>query len=154
MIKNNKISIGDVFQFGDAHTGWGYGQVLRSAILQFIIVFEPLFHRPAKFTVVVDSPHLLAGWTMDAKFQTGDWEIIGNTPVNGNYFFPTYQVMINDSCWLTDVDGNPLRQVTPEEGRDLPLKSSVSPIVFEKAFKAHHGMVPWENRFQQLRTKY
>jgi hypothetical protein len=99
---------------------------------------------------VVKSPALFAGWTMDARFLSGDWEIVGNVHPTGEFVFPTYKVGISGQTWVVDVEGNPLRIATGEEAASLSFKSSHSPIAFEKAFRAYHREQAWEPRFERM----
>jgi immunity protein 26 of polymorphic toxin system len=144
-----KLSIGDVFRFAKSADTWSYGQILLSEIIQYIIIFEPVFKEIPTLEHIVSSPLLLCGWTSDARFYSGDWEIVENMP-SREFTFPEYKVEISGKTWVTDVDGKPLRLATTEQARNLHFKSSNSPIAFEKAFKAYHGDLPWESRFEQL----
>lgn len=146
-----KLRAGDVFRFRGRMQGWGYGQILLSDIIQYIVVFEPKFADNTTLNDVVSSSVLLSGWTMDAKIYHGDWEIVGNiSPIK--FRFPQYKVNMSGQTWITDVNGKLLRLATVEESRGLSFKSSNSPIAFEKAFRAYHGDLPWEAYFDELRA--
>ena len=147
-----KLSVGDIFRFGDPENGWGYGQILRTDIIQYIVVFEPIFGIEAKLEEIAASALLLSGWTSDARFFSGDWQIVGNKAPR-HVVFPEYKLGMSGDTWVTDVDGNLLRLATSEEAERLLFQTSHSPIAFEKAFKAHHGDLPGEHRFEQLRVK-
>lgn len=144
-----RLSTGDVFRFAKSAKEWGYGQILRTDIIQYIVIFEPVFQDNAILSDIAVSQLLLCGWTSDARFYSKDWEIVGNTPTRA-FSFPEYKVEISGRQWVTDVDGNTLRLATTREAKTLCFQSSHSPIAFEKAFKAHHGDLPWESRFEQL----
>ncbi|HWX90512.1 MAG TPA: hypothetical protein VNY75_09420, partial [Rhizomicrobium sp.] len=103
--KYRKISVGDVFRFGNSEDGWGYGQVIFSKTLQYIVVFEPLFQGEYALQQVIASPILLAGWTMDGRMQSGAWELQGNLKLIAKVDLPQYKVMISDRLWVTDVWG-------------------------------------------------
>lgn len=148
-----KLKTGDIFRFGDSNDRFGYGQILRSDIIQYIVIFEPVFDANASLEEVLMSQLLLAGWTSDARFFSGDWEVVGNRVLGHVFKFPEYKIEISGDTWVTDVDGKPLRLATPDEARHLLFQTSHAPIAFEKAFRAHHGRLPWEPRFDQLRVK-
>jgi hypothetical protein len=148
-MKRIKISKNDVFRFLSSAEAWGYGQVLRTDIIQYIVVFRPELPINSKLEEIAMSPPLLCGWTSDARFYSDDWFIVGSAPAQ-THFFPEYKVQISEKFWVTDVDGKVLRLATTREARGLPYKSSNSPIAFEKAFKAYHGRLPWESRFDEL----
>jgi hypothetical protein len=130
----------------------GYGQVLKSDILQYVIVFEPIFGQSSNLEDVVVSPILLSGWTADARFISGDWDVVGNIPPPGNFVFPEYKIESSGRIWVTDNDGELLRLADAEEAARLCFGGSHSPIAFEKAFWAHHGRAPWEPRFERMRA--
>lgn len=151
MTSELKLSPGDVFRFGSSMMGWAYGQILISGTLQFVVVFKPIFQAAAipPLVDVVRSPILLNGWTMDARIQSGSWEVLGNTSAPPAFSFPEYAVEIEGRIWVTDVEGRQLRQASQNEKVTLRHKSSHSPIAYEKAFWAFHTD-EWERRFDGM----
>lgn len=150
---NVKVSPGDVFRFGDRRSGWGCGQVLLSGNLIYVEVFEPIFRsKHVRLDEIVTSHALLSGWTMDARVQSGAWEILGNADLNPTATFPEYQIEITGKIWVTNTEGKPLRLATIAEQRLLPRRTSHSPIAYEKAFWAFHSG-SWEGRFDELLTR-
>src|SRR4051812_25873944 len=97
------LSIGDIFELQSVAPGIGYGQILRSDILQFIVIFEPVLVNNLSVNQIANSARLLSGWTMDAKFRSGDWRIIGNAPLPQSYLYPEYKVVISNKIWVTDL---------------------------------------------------
>jgi len=149
MRKNRKIKVGDLFQFKVSDMSCGLGQVLISEILQYICIYEPIY--PVEFIPqnLSKEKQLLSGWTMDGRFFSGDWTVIGNFPVDPNLLYPEYKVGFGSDCWITDVMGNLLRRATIEEEQFLRFESSYSSILYEEAFHAHH-FGGWESRFDDL----
>lgn len=152
MTKRQKIRMGDIFRLDVAPEKYGFGQVLLTDILQFIVIFEPLYLKDEPIEAIRRSNLLLAGWTSDALFWHGRWKIVGNLPPL-DFEFPEYIVDIEGRRWVTDVTGNCLRLATPHEARKLTFRFSSAPIAFEKAFKAHHGILPWEPQYEKLRVR-
>lgn len=148
------IKPGDVFRFGQTLLGWAYGQFLISRTIQYVVIFEPVFKDPAISSLddAIRSPVLLAGWTTDARVQSGSWEIVGNTPDRPMLLFPEYKVEISGKIWVIDVEGKRLREANLMENAALKYKSSHSPIAYEKAFWAFHAG-EWQGRFDDLRAK-
>lgn len=147
-----KVSTYDVFRFGNPRTGWGCGQILWSESLIYVVVFEPVFRtKKNELDEVIASRPLLAGWTMDARIQSGTWEMLGNTEPNRTILFPEYKVEIAGKIWVTNFEGRRLRLATAEEQRLLRPRASHSPIAYEKAFWAFHSG-SWEIRFDELLT--
>lgn len=153
MMRRRKILEGDIFRFKALSVGWSYGHVLISDILQFVIVFEPVFDKQPNLHGLIEMPPLFSEWTADARFRSGDWEVVGNIPPVGDFAFPEYKVGMSGQTWVTDVHGKLLRLATADEEGRLGFGGSHAPIAFEKAVRAWHGDLPWEPRFDELRVK-
>lgn len=151
-MRRKKIYVGDVFRFGSTSSEQGFGQVLKSDILQYIIVFSPIYREDSNLEHVAMSPILLSGWTADARFLSGDWVRVGNIVPPGNFVFSEYKVESSGRIRVTDNDGNHLRLANALEAACLYFGGSHSPIAFEKAFWAYHGRLPWEDRFDRMRA--
>lgn len=149
-MKRVKIYPGDVFRFGSAPLEQGYGQVLKSDILQYIIIFDQIFNHASKLHEVTSSSLLLSGWTSDARFISGDWKTVGSTRTPRDFIFPEYKVESAGRIWVTDNDGKHLRLADEQEASQLYFRGSHSPIGFEKAFWAHHGRGSWDDRFNRM----
>ncbi|HYG29065.1 MAG TPA: Imm26 family immunity protein [Allosphingosinicella sp.] len=152
MGKRIKISGGDIFRFSAGTDGYGYGQVLVTDIIQYIVVFEPVFSSTATIEEVIREDRLLAGWSSDALMWHGQWLIVGNAPPI-DFTFPQYKIQIEGQTWVTDFKGKSLRLATTDEARDLRFHTSNAPITFERAFKAYHGLLPWKAHYDELRLE-
>jgi hypothetical protein len=149
MIQRRKIVAGDVFRFRTGADLWGYGQVLLTDIIQYIVVFAPLFPADAPHFEIINSPVLFAGWTTDALIWNGRWEVVDNlSPVS--FKFPEYKVGIEGRTWISDVTGQVIRPATRIEAQKLSFKTSNSPIIFQEALEAHHGLKAWKPYFEEL----
>ena len=150
MTRKKKLKVGDVFRFGCPDVGWGYGQVVMSGTLQYVVIFEPIFQYDSPVEDVIASTPLLAGWTMDGRYYSGAWEVVGSAEPTHAVILPHYKVGMSGKTWVTDVLGKPLRLASPAEERELRLRSSNSPILYEEAFRAHHKAQLWESGFDAL----
>lgn len=150
MNHKKRIEFGDIFRFTSGLSEYGCGQIIKSNILQYIIVFEPIFGQEINLCEALMSPILLSGWTSDARFISGDWDIVGQASPPRNFPFPEYKVESAGQIWVTDNDGRHLRVADEAEVARLYFRGSHSPIAFEKAFWARHGRRPWESRFNGL----
>jgi Immunity protein 26 len=148
-----KVVSGDIFRFEVSDRLFGYGQVLHSNSLQYIVVFEPEFCGNYPVEKIVTSPPLLSGWTSDALFYHGRWHIVANMALFQSVIFPNYKVEFDKETWVTDFHGKLLRLATQGESTSLEFKGSESPISYEKAFKAHHGRLTWQPWYEGLRAK-
>lgn len=144
-----KILAGDIFCFEISPEKYGYIHVILSDIIQYIVVYEPIVTGKTPISDVTSMSPLLAGWTSDAKIYHGDWRLLGNAPTP-SVELPIYKVSISGRTWITDVNGKALRPATPKEASELSYNTSHSPIAYEMAFKAHHGLAPWEARFDSF----
>jgi hypothetical protein len=152
MGKRIKISAGDVFRFSADADGHGYGQVLVTDIIQYIVVFEPVFSPTVLISKVLSAKRLLSGWSSDALIWHGQWHIIGNAPPI-EFVFPQYKIEIEGRTWITDFKGRALRLATKEEAIRLRFHTSSAPVTFERAFKAYHGLLPWKAHYDELRLE-
>ena len=120
-----------------------------SDTLLFIQVFEPLLH---DFNEDFDTSSnvLLRGWSMDTRIRHGNWTIIGQHPIRSDVDFPNYKVKSGDKVWLTDVRKKKLRVISDDEAQKFSNYISSSPMIFEKAFWAHHGRGQWMPYFYTL----
>lgn len=148
--KQRKIKVGDIFLFGNSDQGWGCGQVMLSDINQYIVIYEPIISY-SKFSLedITSFKPLIAGWTMDARFLSGHWDILGDIDFLPDVPFPEFKVKIKNNIWVTDIYGKKLRPAERMRDKALPNKFSMSPVAFEKAFWAHHDNM-WESRFDKL----
>lgn len=148
--RRKNIKAGDVFRFEVNSNRFAYGQVIFSDILQYIIIYEPILDGGIPISSLESLPILLAGWTMDAKMQIGDWEGVGRIDPPSVVWLPKYKVAMSGQTWVTDVHGRVLRLATKGEEANLFFKSSYSPMLYKDAFKAHHRLAQWESYFDKL----
>lgn len=158
MTEGIEASVGDVFQIpvDDRHVG--YGQVLASIKPNplYLCVFEPLWDRQpiADVQAIVRSQVLLLANSLDAKIWHGHWPIIGRTrPTLDRIPFPAFVTSIGrrDDYYLVSYDGRRRRKARATEVQHFDKRATVAPVRLEAAFKAHHGLIPWDPRFDQLR---
>jgi hypothetical protein len=149
MSKKIKLKVGDLFRFRVSDAEFGFGQIVLSKILQYIVIYEPIFSGVDDIAKIPQSRILLSGWTNDARFFSGDWAVVANMPLSQEVVFPEYKVGTGQDCRITDVNGKILRAATQAEEHRLQFKTTHSPIIYEKAFHAHH-FGGWESRFDNL----
>lgn len=148
--RKRKIRAGDVFRFEVLPNRFAYGQVVFSDILQYVVIYREIMDGMTPLSNLNSSAIILSGWTTDAKMQAGDWEIIGRIDPPSEVLLREYQVAMSDQTWVTDVHGRALRPATKKEEASLYFKSSQSPMLYEDAFKACHGLARWESYFNKL----
>lgn len=153
LIMKKKLKSGDLLSFPVSESNSGYGQILHSDIIQYIVIFEPKLKRDISLDEVLSSLPLLQGWTMDARIWSGQWHLVGHARPIWNIELFEFKLELEGRMWVTDLNGNRLRLATPDEVTKLKFHRSYSPIAFEKAFKAYHGLLPWEERFDSLLSR-
>jgi immunity protein 26 of polymorphic toxin system len=153
-----QAAVGDIFQIPADHRRVGYGQVLASIKPNplFLCVFEPIWDREQTPDVhaIVQSPILLLANSLDAKIWNGDWPIVGRSkPMLDRVPFPAFVTSVGrrDDYYLVSYDGKRRRKAEATEVQRFDKRITVAPARLEAAFKAHHGLMSWEAKFDALR---
>lgn len=149
---------GDVFKIplGDGRAA--IGQVVSSYMAQlYVVIFDfvaPEEEVPSLVSEALESEPVFAGLTFDALFRPGRWQVLENRPVNGRKFLPAYKVggggpgrFRVENFWATLS-----RPATDLEKALLPFRDTFSPAIFERAMRAHVGLEPWRDVFDDLRV--
>jgi len=150
--------LGDIFEIPIDDTRVGYGQVVavRVATHAFcMVVFERIFEMepPPSLEVVVGSDILLVANTFDSRIKNGSWTVVGRRePDLSRVPFPAYKLSVGaiDDVFVVSYDGKRRRRATPEETSVLDFRWDVAPIRLEKALKAFHGLLPWDDDYARL----
>lgn len=155
-MRTKRLTIGDVFTLPVDEDRVAYGQVVAAYgdDARYFAVFERLYRRaerPATSVVVQDRIALLA-LSLDAKFRSGEWSVVGHEPVSDDVPLPAYQEIVGspDRVDIVDYSGTRRRQCTPEESRQLGRRTVVAPVRLQKALRAKHGLEPWETSYSKL----
>jgi hypothetical protein len=153
--KSVRIKAGDIFDIPTPDGRKGYGQVILSKTLQYIVVFEELYATPPDINELLKSEIFLVGWTSDALFFHGRWKVIANrAPISERVPFPWYKVNVCGERCIHDFNGEGHRPATDEDWELLEFKSSRSPIGYQKALLAHHGLGGWESDYDELKAAH
>ncbi|HMG46482.1 MAG TPA: Imm26 family immunity protein [Allosphingosinicella sp.] len=152
MGKRVRLKEGDIFTFSLDAGRLGMGQIIEPGVVFYITVFrEPA---PTNFTVadIRTDDILLCGRTTDALFFHDRWHVVGNLPVPEEVIpRPCSKVEQSGKRWISDFHGRRLlRRATAREWDQLDYHKSISPITFERAFRAHHGLEPDEPHYARL----
>ena len=146
---------GDVFTVPIDEDHVGIGQIAEALKDQlYVVIFNGKHPRDDLPSIpsAVEQPHLLASMTLDAKLYHGHWEVIGNTTENLTAEdLPWFKVRINDVMHVESCDKKTLRPATEEEERTLPIRSTYSPAVLEKALQAEYGVIEAKPAYAELR---
>lgn len=153
--KSIRIKKGDVFYFGIGENKFAYGQVVIPGNVIYVVVYKKMHCQIASvFDPQILSETILCGWTLDGRIYHGMWKIVGNAPLPDNVPFPCYKVGVNGVIWVKSFDGQPIRLASDHDCQILDYRTTISPITFEEAFAAIHGLHEWELSFDKLRVEY
>jgi hypothetical protein len=122
----------------------------------FVAFFEGRFElfNPPPFADVVRTPVCLLGLSFVARVHSGDWTVVANEPVDASVPLPAFREMVGtpDRVDVVGHSGKLGRRARPGEIAMFPNRSIVSPMVLERACRAHAGLEPWLSRFRQVST--
>jgi hypothetical protein len=146
---------GDLFEIPAPDGRRGYGQVVVEGRVLYIVVFADLYSEVVDLDEVIKSDVFLVGWTVDALIFHGRWKVAGNRPpVVDRVPFPSYKVTVNGRVYAHDFNGENYRLATARDAEILDNKTTIAPIVFQKAFLAHHSFGDWSRTYDQLTVQY
>lgn len=153
---DRKPKVGDVFLIPIDETRCGIGQVAGDWQGElYVVVFNQLVSRTADVSEISEGRLLFAALTLDAKFFHGDWTIVGAAPENlAAIPQPVFKVNQGGRTYLESRDRNISRPASSTEAEQLRFRKVVAPVRIETALKALHGLAPWHERFDELRSDY
>lgn len=101
----------------------------------------------------VGLPLLFLMLSLDAKFRAGDWKIVGRARVRDDLPLPAYKLVdrIPSNIIVVDCSGTRERPATPGEAASLANRKVIAPVRLEKAVRAHYGLQPWLDVYDELR---
>jgi hypothetical protein len=154
MGKRLRLKAGDIFAFDVDQDRCGLGQVIEPGAVFLTTILQKAYPRDVALSEVDHSDILLTGWTMDGRIRHDFWRVIGNLPVPGNIPRPCSKVRIGSEFWVQDYRAKPIRKASRLEAEQLDLHSSMSPMSFETAFRAHHGLAEWNKAYDKITLGY
>lgn len=153
-----KLKVGDVFVVptGDGRAGVGQVAAKYGKDAYFFVIFDGLIDVEAsaeRVLELVEGSVLFLSLSMDAKLHAGHWTVVGNAPVRREIPMPAYKVAMGKpgDYAVEDYSGVRRREATPLEADALPYRKVVAPVRLEKALRAHLGLLPWDDAYDELR---
>ena len=152
----NLANAGDVFLIPvDSSRGYPGTVVAERNASLYVLVYDqtlPLHSRgdaPWNFTV----DPLFAALTFDARFYHGDWKIIGQTTPEPDRFLPAFCHGSPEpgGARVSNFTGTTSRSASPAEIETVPPEIHRSPMLLERALRAHAGLDPWYPVFDEIR---
>jgi hypothetical protein len=155
MGKRVRLKAGDVFVFDLDDDHVGVGQIVETGMVFLLTILEPAFPKNVDLSKIDPGDILLTGWTTDAQFFHDRWQVVGNMPVPITGIpRPCSKVRIGDEFWIQDYRAAPVRKATKAEQERLDYRISSSPIAYQDAFRAHHGLGDWRRDYEKLTKSY
>ncbi|MCQ2001002.1 Imm26 family immunity protein [Arthrobacter zhaoxinii] len=149
---------GDVFKIplGDGRAA--VGQIVSEHLSEYyVVIFDfvaPEEEVPSRVTEALESEPLFSGLSLDALFRPGRWQVLENRPVDGRNFLPAYRIVIGGpgNVMAENFRATRRRPATDLEKEILPFRDTFSAAIFERAMRAHVGLEPWRDVFDELRV--
>jgi len=154
---SERSKVGDVFRIPVDDSNCGFGQLVAKIDPNpwYVAVFAPMFScGTADLSQIVSSDILLLANSFDSMLKHGYWQSIGNIAPNLSRIpFPWYVVSVNtvENVEVVSYDGKSHRLATSGEAAVLQPRASIGPAVLDSAFKAYHGLGPWEKYYDKLK---
>lgn len=154
------VAVGDVFTvpLDDGKVVLGqvigkYTKALYVIIFDLVVPVSPV--HGLQLSEVTAAAPFLARMTFDARFRPGMWQIVGNSVPDQRRFLPAFSHGSEeyDGVHVTNFEGSRMRRATADEARRVPHLTVDSPMVLEKAVRAHHGLEPWLPAYDDLRYR-
>ena len=155
---NNKIklSVGDLFKIPLDENRYGIGVILHVAKHNFIIaIYDAIFYNSGdlNFDDLKSKTIVFLGYTLDAKIYHEDWTIVSKISPRevSEIYFPYYKLGTPPKdIFVVNYKGEKLRQATLEEFEQLDYETTIAPIRYENALKAHFNLIEWKDDFNSI----
>ena len=155
MGKRVRLKQGDIFRFELDEARYGLGQIIEPGMVFYMTVLRTPVGHDFVLETVDTRDILLCGRSTDALFFHDRWHVIGSLPVPEDYIpRPCAKVTREGGPWVVDFHGEAVRPATPVEWELLDYQGSRSPIAYQDAFKAHHGVGEMKAHYEKLRIEH
>ncbi|UWX98479.1 immunity 26/phosphotriesterase HocA family protein [Arthrobacter zhaoxinii] len=149
---------GDVFKvpLGDGRAAVGQVVSKYLSATYYVLIFDFIAAEeevPSLVSEALKSEPLFAGLTFDALFRPGRWQVLENRPADGRKYLPAYKVgwHVPGQYVVEDFRATRRRPATDLEREILPHRKTRSPAIFDDAIRAHAGLEPWLEYYDELR---
>lgn len=150
-----RINAADIFEMPLFDGRRGYGQVIVGGDVLYVVVFRDIYDDLPDLDELIKKDILLVGWTLDALIYHGRWRIVGNRqPLSARVPFPSYKVRVIGEPYAHDFGGGNYRSATAEDWELLDYKTTVAPIMYQRARFARHGVGEWTRDYEELTVEH
>jgi len=155
-----RVKTGDVFRIPIDDTRCAYGQVFlkNHTISQLYVgIYRPglAAETTPDLDEICSSEIALVGGTTDARIYHGMWTIVGNRPPDLSRLpRPNFKVEAGGRTIVEDFDGRFIREATTADVQKYDNRWSRSPMAFELAMQALHGIGTWTSDYDRLTLQH
>lgn len=152
-----QTNIGDVFVIPLDESTCVAGQIINSWKEElYIAIFDRhLSRNEVDLKTAIAAEPVLLTLSLDGKLWNGHWPVIGNCTENLSHIpEPNYKVRQDGKIYLESRDRTYTRRASDEEAGALQFRTVSSPIIVEKAIKAHFGIGEWKPAYDELLAKH
>jgi len=153
--KRVSLKEGDVFEFTVADGRLGYGVIVLGGMVPYVVILKNLWQSRPLLSELAEDEIALVGTTMDALVYHGRWVVVySGFPIPTDVPFPNWRVQIDGVERTTDFEGERYWAMRPEEVGLLDYKFSRSPIAYQDALEAIHGLGEWREDYEKITPAY
>jgi hypothetical protein len=153
--KRIKLVPGDVFEFTVSDGRLGYGVIVLGGGVPYVIILKSLHATRPELTALCADEIALVGTTMDSLVYHGRWVVVyQGFPIPSRVPFPNWKVGTGAEVRTTDFSGNLSWPMRADEIDLLDFKFSRSPIGYQTALEAMHGLAEWREDYEKLTIGY
>ena len=156
-LKGRRIAVnaGAIFEMPLPDGRLGYGIIVVGGGVPYVVILKTLHEKRPPLPDLDSDVVALVGWTMDSQIYHGRWTIIGtdNGPPR-DVPFPNFKVNVAGVLQTTDFQGKVIGPSRPDEIDLLDFRFSSSPLIFQDALMALHGLEYWKDHHDKLLPEY
>jgi hypothetical protein len=154
--KRIRLKAGDVFEMPVSNGKFGYGTIIVCRKIIYVIIHKRLYLRAPAIGQLTSDEIAFVGWTMDAMIYHGDWTVVlHDYPTRSDIPYPNWKVELEGQMVVTDFTGERfLGPIGADEVDLLDFQTSRSPMVFQHALEALHGLGEWNQGYVEMTPAY
>lgn len=156
MSKKFASKIGDVFTIPIDDNRYGIGVIVYIDKGKLMIAVLDSTNNNSENPIlekVKDLSIVFLGYTLDAKLYHKHWPIVARIKPDElpRIYFPYYKIGTPpDKIYIVNHKGDRVRPSTLEEFKALNYETTVAPIRYENALKAHFNLGEWKEDYDCL----
>jgi hypothetical protein len=149
--KRPRAKAGDILRIDLGDGKYAMAQVLIAKISLYLVVFDRVVDVDFSPARIGELGPLLIGETTSVLVRSGDWAVVGKSPVPADY--PRPYAVVNNASGLVvhDFDRNVVREASAKDARFYGYRCSASSQAVVAEARACLGLDPPQEGFEYLR---